>query len=232
MEYSIVRSKRRSAQISINQQGHVIFRAPISLSKERIQSLIEQKALWIKNVQDKILQKIAKQKKLSFEDGSIFYFLGEKRSLTVVKDERMSIKFYFDEQGWRVLVPIIWDQEKTLKQIQKILSLWYLRSAKTYLEQRVSFLATQMQVDVLKINVRMQKTLWGSCHYRHRTINLNKKLIGLPTNIIDYVLIHELSHLRFPNHSKVFWQEVQRWCPLYQQHRLWLKTNANEYLIP
>ena len=89
--------------------------------------------------------------------------------------------------------------------------------------------AAQHQLSVLRVTVRNQKSRWGSCS-RRRTISLNWRLIQTPDLVRDYIILHELAHLRHMNHSDRFWQEVERLCPNYQAAKRWLKNRRDIFL--
>jgi predicted metal-dependent hydrolase len=93
------------------------------------------------------------------------------------------------------------------------------------LPPRVRGYAAQYQLAVHRITVRNQKSRWGSCS-RRRTISLNWRLIQTPPFVQDYIILHELMHLRQMNHSARFWQEVKSVCPDYESAERWLKQNA------
>jgi predicted metal-dependent hydrolase len=101
--------------------------------------------------------------------------------------------------------------------------LWKL--AATELPPRVFELAAAHQSCVQRVTVRNQRSRWGSCS-RRGTISLNWKLIQAPPNVRDYIILHELMHLRQMNHSARFWQEVERICPDYKTAERWLKQNS------
>jgi len=92
------------------------------------------------------------------------------------------------------------------------------------LPSRVAELAAQHQLKVLRVTVRNQRVRWGSCS-RHGAISLNWRLIQLPQFVSDYIILHELAHLRELNHSHRFWAEVERLCPTYRDAEKWLKVN-------
>jgi hypothetical protein len=99
--------------------------------------------------------------------------------------------------------------------------------ARAELEVRVKELASFHQLEVKKIVVRNQKSRWGSCSY-NGTISLNWRLIQLPPAVCDYIIVHELMHLRELNHSPRFWAEVERVCPDYRIAEDWLKQNSGQ----
>ena len=94
------------------------------------------------------------------------------------------------------------------------------------LPPRVQAYAAQYHVTVSRVSVRNQKSRWGSCS-RRGTISLNWRLIQTPLYVQDYIILHELMHLRQMNHSARFWQEVKSVCPDYEVAERWLKQNAS-----
>jgi hypothetical protein len=99
--------------------------------------------------------------------------------------------------------------------------------AKTELASRTRQLAADHHLEVKRVAVRNQKTRWGSCSL-HGTISLNWRLIQLPAAVRDYIIIHELMHLRELNHSPRFWAEVKKACPDYRAAEDWLKQNSGQ----
>lgn len=99
------------------------------------------------------------------------------------------------------------------------------RVAERDLPERLRVLAADHALPVAGVTVRAQRTRWGSCSPSGR-ISLNWRLIQLPTDVSDYVLLHELAHLRHLNHSARFWREVDRLCPCHREARAWLRGNA------
>ena len=100
------------------------------------------------------------------------------------------------------------------------------RLAAKELPPRVLEFATLHQLPVRRISVRNQRSRWGSCS-RRGTISLNWRLIQTPSFVRDYILIHEIMHLREMNHSSRFWREVERACPDYKTAERWLKQHSS-----
>ena len=102
--------------------------------------------------------------------------------------------------------------------------LWQLATQE--LPPRVQAFAAQHHVTVRRITVRNQRSRWGSCS-RRGTISLNWRLIQTPSEVQDYIILHELMHVREMNHSARFWREVKSVCPDYEIAERWLKQNAS-----
>ena len=95
--------------------------------------------------------------------------------------------------------------------------------------QRVEYFARQVGVTYGRITIRNQKTRWGSCSSKGN-LNFNCLLMLAPTEILDYVVVHELCHRKEMNHSKAFWTEVEKVLPDYRQSVQWLKENGNQIM--
>lgn len=109
---------------------------------------------------------------------------------------------------------------------------WYLRNlAARELEDRVFELAARHQLRVARVTVRNQRSRWGSCS-RRGTISLNWRLIQTPAFVQDYIVLHELAHLKEMNHSRRFWAEVARMCPDYELAERWLKEHQGKLTRP
>lgn len=99
----------------------------------------------------------------------------------------------------------------------------YRRMAREKLQQRTAYFARIMGVSYGRITIRAAKTRWGSCSGRGN-LNFHWKLILMPPEVLDYVVVHELAHRKEMNHSPAFWAEVAKILPDYQERRKWLKT--------
>ena len=104
---------------------------------------------------------------------------------------------------------------------------WYRNEARKYFERRVQDLAVRNGFHYNKIFIRSQKTRWGSCSKR-RNLSFNWKLIKAPLSIIDYLILHELVHTQFMNHSRQYWQKVQTLYPEYKIASKWLKNHGRD----
>lgn len=117
-------------------------------------------------------------------------------------------------------------KRRTNSQYAKSEDLILLKSqAKAYIPQRVEHFAKIIGVNYKNVQIRCQRTLWGSCS-SSGTLSFNCLLMKCPPSVIDYVVVHELCHRIHMNHSKAFWQEVEKYCPDYKTQRAWLKSQG------
>ena len=102
---------------------------------------------------------------------------------------------------------------------------YYRNLAREVLGARTGYYARKMGVTYGRISIREQKTRWGSCS-SEGNLNFNCRLLFVPDRIVDYVVIHELAHRRFMNHSKAFWKEVEKYMPDYKEQKKLLSRFA------
>jgi predicted metal-dependent hydrolase len=103
------------------------------------------------------------------------------------------------------------------------------RIAADELPRRCQALAAVAGVQVRRVSVRNQRSRWGACSPAG-VITLNWRLIQMPPSVSDYVIFHELSHVRHPNHSRRFWREVERVCARWRDAEKWLRKQGRELL--
>jgi len=97
--------------------------------------------------------------------------------------------------------------------------------AREIINARVKHWAGTLELDYNRVFIKDQRTMWGSCSVK-KNLNFNLRLASVPPEALDYVVIHELCHLREMNHSKRFWAHVGAACPDYAVHRRWLRKNC------
>ncbi|WP_372434134.1 M48 family metallopeptidase [Micromonospora luteifusca] len=108
---------------------------------------------------------------------------------------------------------------------------WYQRVGTPWLLRRVQPWASRMGADMTGLRVRPLGYRWGSCSH-DRTVNIHWATMQLPPTLIDYVLVHELAHLRRPNHGSEFWRLVNRLLPGYEEYRERLRRAGNDLWLP
>jgi predicted metal-dependent hydrolase len=114
--------------------------------------------------------------------------------------------------------------------VRRALETLYRRKARGWFEDRADYYAGEMGVEYEKIEVRNQRTKWGSCSTTG-TLGLNWRLMMAPSEIGDYIVIHELAHLREANHTDAFWSLVAEHDPEYEAHANWLESNSTRLIF-
>lgn len=209
----IIRSNRRSLSLTISKNGELIVRAPKKLSLEYIFSFINQKEKWVVNKQKQI------QNAININTNLINYheymFCGKTyNKLYINKIKEVSLT----ENGF--VVPSNLEPEKE----QLLMMKWFKKATEEVVGKRIKYFSDLMQIDYETCKIINSKSKWGSCDLEGN-IKFNLRLSMLPHKVIDYIVIHELSHLLEFNHSKKFYQIIESIMPDYQNCRVYLKKN-------
>ena len=208
----IIRSNRKTLSISVDTFGRLIVRAPNKCKEERIFSFIREKESWI-------LRKQAERKRTSGVlppenlHGYTFFLLG-KQTKIVVDDGK---KVGYDSEQNIIYLPRENSQEQLVK--------WLKENAKRILTLVTERKAAEMGATYRSISITSAKTRWGSCS-GDNAIRYTFRLLYCPKEVIDYVVVHELSHTFQHNHSKAFWQVVEKYIPDWKNRRKWLKDHG------
>lgn len=115
--------------------------------------------------------------------------------------------------------------ENSEKSLREVLSDWMKERALLIFSRRVEYFCAKLGLRYGTIQVKNQKTRWGSCSSKGN-LSFNWRLLLAPPDVLDYLVIHEVSHLKYPDHSHRFWSLVKSLCPGYRRHQLWLKENG------
>lgn len=216
--YTLKRSgKRRSIGLRIDDRGLTVS-MPLRASESWLHSVLQDKAHWVVEKLDGWQSR--KREALRWADGEPIPFLGEKLTLRI----RQSLFPAPAQQRGRELWLFVTD-ECDAAHIEQMVSNWYRLQAAPLFAERVAHYAPLMGVAPRILKLSAAKTQWGSCSTRG-TIRLNEQLIRLPLKLVDYVVVHELAHLREMNHSAAFWEVVKSACPNYAKLRRELKAVA------
>ncbi|MBQ7065937.1 MAG: M48 family metallopeptidase [Lachnospiraceae bacterium] len=145
--------------------------------------------------------------------------------------EKMIVKVLFEKKSWieKTLLKLESQKEYHIKDFSEAEIKQYRKKAKEILFKKVELYGNYMGVTYNHIAIKDQKTCWGSCS-KQGNLNFNWRLILMPEEILDYVVVHELAHLKQLNHSPAFWSLVESVIPDYKARRKWLKEQGAYYI--
>ena len=218
----VEKARGRRTNISFrNDQSVLIIRTPGGKFTPQVQEFVFKNEAWIlknfKKQKGKLSQRDEFLKKL---DRGIVPYLGETYQIEFLLDSKRWVQR--EEEEKKIYIYML---KKDSPEMRMSLLYGALRSlAKSHLERRTIELARAIDSEINHIRTKDLKSKWGSCSSK-RNINLNWHLILLPPPIVDYVIIHELMHLREMNHSKQFWNWVAHYYPNYKLAEKSLKQN-------
>jgi len=216
IEYSIKYSKRKTLSIIIERDRNVVVRAPLNTSKEFIEKEInKRKFLLFQKINHPQKYETPKPKK-EFVSGESLLFLGKHYKMEVVKELIDGIEF--DN--------IFYISKVNQDNAEQFFRSWYFKQAKDKIIPKVICYAKNLGVKYNIIKILDMKYRWGSCTPKDN-INFNWRLIKAPIFVIDYIIVHELTHIIESNHTPKFWNIVSVQLPHYQKAKDWLKINGH-----
>ena len=205
VDYVLVRRRgRRGVGLKVDETGLTV-NAPATMPVARIEALVRESEAWVLR---KIVEWRARQvPEVAWTDGALLPFLGTTLILRTAAAGRARVNRVHDDL--HVATP-----GGTADEVRRAVVAWYKREARAHLHDRVSVLAQRAGLAAPQVFLSSALARWGSCNSK-REVRLAWRLVKAPETMIDYVICHELAHLRHMNHSAAFWAEVARQCPGY-----------------
>lgn len=216
--YLLKRTRRRSVGLHVDANGLTV-QAPIRASQKWLDTILREKAGWV--IAKLTQMRASALPKLAWQDGEQLPFLGEQLRLTLM-DGASQAPFMCDGE----LIVCMAELEST--RLQKIVVDWYRMQAMLCFSERLAVYADKLGLAVPAMKLSNAATRWGSCNVRGE-LRLSWRLIKAPLAQIDYVVAHELAHLRHLDHSAAFWRVVDSLYPDYQSAQKALRQSGMLY---
>ena len=219
--YNIKKSKRaKHLRITISHEGVVVV-APLKVKEDQVTRFIESKKDWIH-------KHYLKQRYIPYREfvsGEKLPCLGEEIILRIQHVKCKRTRVILEGNNLVVIIHEGLSQREQRDEVQAALERWYKQTVRKAIINRLNYFNEKLRVQFGIVRIKSQKTRWGSCS-RKGNLNFNWRLAMAPEHIIDYVVVHELCHLVYMNHSKEFWRLVESQIPDYKDKRKWLKDNG------
>ncbi len=191
--------------------GTLMVNAPLRVSEAEVRSFLNEKSRWIRTNYVKVMDKAEKARSLSVEEGGRVLYLGEELSVHVGGTHRI----------FKIGNEISFPEGSSMESYAS----WLKSRAKEYLTVKFRNRAYEMGITYRELRITGAKSKWGSCSETGK-ITLSWHLMMCPEECIEYVVIHELCHRLYMDHSKEFWAEVEKRMPDYKKHKKWLDDNS------
>lgn len=225
--YEIHRKKVKNINLRIKPNLEVYISVPMNLHRDYIENFIRSKEEWIKSVLKKVENVKEKQKDFEYKTGEIHKFLGKEYSLTVKTGNFNAVSLKNNIRPNEIILTVNENIFENIDEKKKIMEKWYFENAKKLFLQFMEKWLEILDENVEKVAIKPMKTRWGSCNYVKRYINLNTELIKRTPFEIEYVILHELTHLKYPNHGRGFYNYIEQYMPNYKVAEKML--NAKHY---
>ena len=208
--------RRKTVSIFIERDGAVRVLAPSAISDEKIEEVVKAKqyqiftklATWQELNQGKVKRK--------FVNGQSFLYFGRNYRLSIVDNQDVPLKL---SKGYLTL-----DKNK-LDKADEIFKQFYKEKGKKKIEERLKLIVEKFEQKPTSIKVMELQNRWASWTPKHG-LNFHWKCTMAPVPVIDYIITHEMVHLKYPNHSPDFWNELDKKMPNFREHQDWLKQNG------
>ena len=216
---------RRRLSITVRPDGSFWVSTNKTLSQKKIRSFLLEQMNWVRSSSETMEALRAQNPRKRFQSGEIYPYLGNTYELVIEKGNPMRLQV---QDGKMIFTSPVSEEKMSEEQrlyYQQKFQETYKKVAKKLLTNRLEFWSEIMGLETMGLSFRMQKSVWGSCSSKNK-ISLNMKLIVAPLEVLDYVVIHELAHIRHKNHSPSFWELVETHTDHRHMAAKWLRDNV------
>lgn len=216
IELNIKKTKRKTLSIYIERDGVISVIAPDHLSDDEIDKAIKSKEYLIYKYRAQWLQLNDNKIEREYVNGQSFLYLGRNYRLEIVTEQDVPLKL---KGGYFLL------RKKDLDKAKDHFVNFYKDKIKCKLADRVKHYQAFLGVKASDVKVMELQNRWASCTANGK-LNFHWKCAMAPVDVIEYIVVHELTHLRYKNHDTAFWNEIDKVIPNYKRHVEWLKNNG------
>ena len=211
-------------RLQIDREGKITLVAPRFSTSADIQSFLARHRSWTQKHLERIRKQQSLRPKPNYLPNDVFYYFGESLILEVKPSDRKRSTLKVRENRMIVTLHKAIGREEGVRSVQKVVRDFYRQKAEEVIRDRLEHFNEHYGFHFNRVAFRDQKSRWGSCS-KAGNLNFNWRLVMAPIEVIDYVVIHELCHLREMNHSRRFWALVEQTVPNHKESRTWLKEN-------
>ena len=205
----IINPRLKHIYLTFDDEGNLIIKSP-KVPQRKIEQLLLKKASWINHSREKLQRK--KGKRVDFSQALELYFMGNVYPLELIPHSKKRVQLEFDEERFKLYY-------HTYNEIlfHTHIDRFYKKEAQKYIPDQVALWADKMRLSPTKLRFRKTKRQWGSCSAKN-VLSFNTMMMKLPQDLIQYIIVHELAHIRHKHHQKAFWQLVESYLSEYQTH--------------
>lgn len=217
--YTINKAKIKNIYITI-ENGEVVIKAPWYTTRNQIQEVVESKRDWIMKKLEEY--NVSPRKAKEYEDGEKFQILGESYYLNIYYKDINNAILNVENEKIEIILPLSYAEEDNTEQIKKMIDKMYYMIAEKEVESAMEKTRKMVGIAPEEYKIKKIKYAWGTCSSR-KVITINQNLMMYSRKAIEYVVLHEICHLKYMNHSKKFWEMVESYMPDYKEAEKELK---------
>ncbi len=225
--YTIAESKRSSyLRLEMGFQGLKVVK-PVRVSLREVERLLETKRNWILKHYQRFQAGQAAQPQRFWKTGESLLYRGQSYPLRFFNHPQEQLHIALQQGEFHIFLNPHWSAVERKTFLEQAFRLWFKQKAEVVIRERLAYFCRRSGFTFNTLRIKEQKTRWGSCSHKGN-LNFNWKLLMAPPWILDYIVIHEICHLKYLNHSRDFWQLVEQYMPNYREAEAWLKKNGNK----
>ena len=210
IEFEVLKSKScKNTYITVERDIGVLVKTNENTSNEELAELVKGKASWILKKLEELGESIDYGNVIT---GSRIFYMGKSYYVELIKEDRDTYDVSFIHSKFKIHTPKTIDQNL----LQESIEFFYFKKAKEKLIKLTQKYSDIMKLFPEKIYFRKSKTKWASCSASNK-ITYNPEVMKLSTSLIEYVVVHELAHIQYKNHSKDFWALIKKFMSDYQK---------------
>lgn len=217
--YTINKAKIKNIYITI-ENGEVVIKAPWYTTRNQIQEVVESKRDWIMKKLEEY--NVSPRKAKEYEDGEKFQILGESYYLNIYYKDINNAILNVENEKIEIILPLSYAEDENTEQIKKMIDKMYYMIAEKEVESAMEKTRKMVGLAPEEYKIKKIKYAWGTCSSR-KVITINQNLMMYSRKAIEYVVLHEICHLKYMNHSKKFWEMVESYMPDYKEAEKELK---------
>jgi len=219
--YSVIRSQRATADIIIERDGSIVVRAPYSVDDAGLQEVVRSKMYWIYKALAEWEELNESRVVREYRNGESFLYLGRSYRLALVEDQEEQLLL----KGGRFCMRRDLLEPTDLSSVRSVFRNFYTERGMARIADRVRYFAPKVGVTPKDAAVRELGNRWGSCTQSGR-LAFHWKAMMAPSSVVDFIVVHELTHLHERHHTDAFWNEIDKVMPDYRDRRDWLRRNG------
>ncbi len=217
----------RQVRLEVREGGTLIVVLPRRCSLGDVDDMVRSKSRWILRKTQALASAACLHNNGKLRDGDSIPYLGDHLRIVVRDEEAEGADVGGPAGQVRMSGQTLVVSVGRAGGLEPLVETWYRDRAADMLPRKAREFAASMRLSYGRLSIRGQRTRWGSCSHRG-TLSFNWRLIMAPEPVVDYVVVHELAHLREMNHTGRFWMLVADHCPSWREHRRWLNDHGAE----
>lgn len=226
IEYTLIRKPdKKNVSISVDMYEGVRVIAPDCIEQAQIDQIMYNKAPWILKKQYGFREIEEQVSHHEFLSGEKIRYLGRSYRLKVTKQPIHTATLKFKNGKFSADIPVHYNQEQQTVELKHLCIDWYKTYGTVKIQERIKQYSKLMSLTPTSLLLKDQEKRWGSCTQKGELL-INWRIMMAPLRIVDYVVVHEMAHLKVPDHSETFWSFLRSVMPDYEERKEWLRVNG------